>query len=85
MHVYGQSTRISAARVTNFNANLAALPPGGYHTVARASERSEMFASQHCSPGSTSGFQSTGAKLPCAVLLRKEEANSSRMQLLEDK
>ena len=38
--------------------------------------------SPHCSDGSTSGIHYTGTKLLCAVLLRKEEASSKRMQLL---
>ena len=53
-------------------------------TVAKVSEMPEVVGSPHCSGGSTSGVHSTGTNLLCAALMRKEEANSSRMQLLED-
>ena len=53
-------------------------------TVAKASEVSEVITSSHFPDGITSEIHSTGARLLCAGLLRKEEASSSRMQLLEN-
>ena len=51
-------------------------------TVAKASEMSGVIAISQCSDVNTSATNFTGAKLPCTALLRKEEANSRRMQLL---
>ena len=47
---------------------------------------SEVAAScsAHCSDGNTSAAHCTGTKLLCAVLMRKQEAISRRMHLLED-
>ena len=53
-------------------------------TVAKASEISEVIASPHSLYEDTSGLHSTWTNLLCAVLLRKKEANSTRMQLLVD-